>query len=387
MNIFIVAFLNAIKRHFRDFTPFIMQVIGPILMILILGSALKGNFSSDTFMKPLKVAIINQDSGNISKQFVSFLSSEKLSKFMKVNLVSDLETTKQMLRENKYDGVIYIKSNYSKEYRLGNYDQLQTFLIKSDKTTYQILSSVLNGWKNNSSAIKISLKNGSGLDKITAALLNSDKLIIEKSLLKNGKLPKAIDYYAVTMVIMTLVYTGVLAMGKLQVDFLSEMKTRFHNAPVNIGIILTGALMGTTLLGFLQSVAVVLFTHFAYGVNWGTNFVIVGGVLLLMTLFGQMLAAVLTLGLKNANAPMGLIQTLGLVFTFLSGGFNTSPIGGPLGKLFLTYGTPNSLAQTAIFGSIYGGSSEIIYACMGILAAISLLFLILTIGFVKRRVL
>jgi ABC-2 type transport system permease protein len=387
MSIFIVAFLNSVKRHFRDFTPFIMQVIGPTLMILILGSAFKGDFSSDTFMKPLKVAVINSYSGVISKQLISYLSSEKLNKFMNVNLVSDLEITKQKLTENIYDGVISIKPGYSREYILGNYDQLQTFTIDNNKTTYQVLSSVLNGWKNNSSAIQIGLRNGGSMENITANLLGTDKLIVERSLLKSGKLPKAIDYYAVTMVIMTLVYTGFLAMGKLQIDFLSEMKVRFQNAPVHIGIILTGALFGTTILGFLQSVSIVLFTHFVYGVNWGNNFIIVGGVLFLMTLFGQLFAAVLTLGLKNANAPQGIIGTLGLAFTFLSGGFYTSPLGGSLGKFFLTYGTPNSLAQTAIFGSIYGGSSEVIYTCMGILAVMSLLFLILTIGFTKRRVL
>lgn len=387
MNAFTISFVNSIKRHFRDVTPFIMQVMAPIIMIMILGSALKGNFSTGSFLSPLKVTVVNEDNGASSKQLMNFLNSKNLDKLIKISTTTDLNTAKQLLKQEKIDGVIEIKSDYSQKYLQGKLDEIQAHITNNDKTSFQIISSILNGWKNNSAAIQIGLRNGESIDTVMMRLQNGDKLIVDKPLSKSGKLPRAMDYYAVTMVTMTLIFTGYLAMGKLQFDFLSEMKMRLHCTPVHIGVIVTGELLGTTLMGFLQSVSIVLFTHFVYGANWGNRWGIVLGTLFLLTVFGQLLASVLTLGMKNADAPQGIVGTLAMGFAFLSGGFYTSPIGGTVGKFLVTYGTPISLAQTSIFGSIYGGSSEVIYMCMGILAALSILLLGLTITFAKRRVL
>lgn len=385
MNACIIAFKNTVRRHVRDITPFIMQVMSTIIMIVIFGSMFKGNFNSDAFINPAKVAIISEDNGQSAKQFMDFLNSKSFNKLIKVTSVSNLDNAKKSLQESGLDGVIEIKNNYSEGYMQGNFDGIQTFMINNDKTTYQILSSILNGWKNNSAAIQIGLRNGQSMDDITNTMQNTGKGIVEMPLSKNGSIPKAMDYFSVTMVVMTLIFSGFNAMGRLQQDFLSDMKIRFESAPVHIGSILTGILLATTLMSFLQMVFVVAFSHFVYGANWGNNLGIVFGTLFLLTLLGQMFAGALTLGMRNANAPQAIVGSAAMGLEFLAGGFYVSPIGGALGKFLLTYGTPNSLAQTAIFGSIYGGSPQIIFMCMGILAALSLLFLGLTIIFAKRR--
>ena len=387
MNVLWISFINAIKLHVRSITPFIMQVLSTLLIIIILGSALSGNFKTDAFVNTVKVALVNEDKGEASEEFVNFLNSSRLEKLIKISQVADIEAAKQALQQNKYDGVIEIKSTYSDGYVHGNLNGIQTYMLDNDKTTFQILSSIVNGWKNNSSAIQTALKSGESMDSIAAALQNTDKIVEEMPLSKSGKLPKAMDYYAITMAIMTLLFSGVLTLGRLQNDFLSDMKTRLQSSPARIGYILTGELMGVTLMSFLQMTFVLLFAHFVYGSNLGSNLGIVFGTLFLMALFGQMLAGVLTLGLKNANAPQGIIGTLAIGLTFLAGGFYTSPFKGSIGHFLVTYGTPNSLAQTAIFGSIYGGDTQVIFTCMGVLALISLTLLGLTIIFARRRIL
>lgn len=387
MRIFIASLINSIKRHFRDATPFIMQVLSPIIMVIVLSSALRSNFNNETLLKPINVAVVNEDTGALSKAFVNFLRGDSLNKLIHIELAKDIKGTKLNLEQGKLGGAIEIKGQYSAEYYKDNSASIKTWLIDNDKTTFQILSSIINSWKNNSAAIQIGLKSGKSIDKITDELMTTKQLIIEKPLTNNGKLPKAIDYFSVTMALMTLIFTGYLAMGKLQIDFLTEMKSRLSCTPKSIGLILTGELLGTTLMGFMQTTILVLFTHFVYGANWGNNPIVVFGTLFIMTFFGQMLATSLTLGMKNANAPQGIIGAAAMGFSFLSGGFYVSPLSGNIGKFFLTYGTPISLAQTAIFGSIYGGSSQIIYLCMGILTVLSLLLLALTITFAKRRIL
>lgn len=386
MNELFLAFMITVKRHLRSATPFIMQVLGSIMMIIIMGSSLQGSFNSIN-MDPLKVAVVNEDSGQISKQLLDFLKGSQLKKLVKISTVSNIENAKKELQKNKYNGVIEIKSDYSRQYMQGNFNGIKTFLLKKDNTSYQILSSILNGWINNSAAIQIGLKNGEAMNTITSDLQSSGKMIEDMPLTKGGRLPRAIDYYSVTIVVMTLLFSGFLAMGRLQEDFLSEMKHRFETSPAKVGYLLTGELLGTTCMSFLQMLFVAVFTHFVYGANWGTRYGIVLGTMFLMALFGQLLAGAFTLGLKNANAPQAIIGSLAMGLEFLAGGFYASPIGGAVGKFLVTYGTPNSLAQTAIFGSIYGGNGQIIYMCMGILAGLSLLLLGITIIFARRRVL
>lgn len=387
MRVFWISFINSIKRHVRSITPFIMQVFSTLVIIIILGSALSGTFKTDDLISPVKVALVNEDKGEGAKAFVSFLKSSSIEKLIKIKETSDIASARRSLQQNMFDGIIEIKSNYSEANQNRNFDGIETYMIENDKTTFQILSSVINGWKNNNSAIQIAVKSGKSMDSISAEMKNTNKVIKEMPLSKNGKLPKAMDYYTITMVVMTLIFSGFNTLGRLQDDFLSEMKSRFQSSPAPIGFILSGEIMGVTLMSFLQMVFVVLFAHFVYGANFGSRYGIVFGTLFIMTMFGQMLAAVLALGLKNANATQAIIQTLGLGLAFLSGGFYTSPIKGSVGRFLATYGTPNALAQTAIFGSIYGGNASIIFACMGILSLLSILLLGLTIGFARRRVL
>ena len=387
MNVLWISFVKAIRQHVRSITPFIMQVLSTLILIIILGSALSGNFKTDDFISPVKVTLVNSDKGEASKEFINFLNNSNMEKLIKVSQAKDLKTAKELMEQNKCDGVIEIKSGFSEAYIKGNFEGIETFIIDNDKTSFQILSSIINGWKNNSSAIQTALKSGKSMDSILVSLQNNDKIIKEMPLLKGGRLPKAMDYYAITMVVMTLMFSGMNTLGRLQEGFLSDMKTRLMCTAAPIGYILTGELLGITLMSFLQMVFVILFAHFVYGANLGSSLGIVFGTLFLMALFGQMLAAVLTLGLKDSNAPQGIIATLAMGLSFLAGGFYTSPIKGKLGEFLVTYGTPNSLAQTAIFGSIYGGDKRIIFICMGMLALLSLIFLGLTIIFARRRIL
>lgn len=386
MNVFIASIANSIRRHLRNITPFMMQVIGPIVMVIILASIMQGGFSTTNFISPLKAAVINQDKGQSAKDFVTFLNSGNLNKLINVISTSNISDAKQQLQEGKYDAVIEIQSDFSTLSVQGNFDGIKSYMISGDKTNYQILSSILSAWKNNSAAVQIAFQNGQSMKAITVALQSSDKLIKEMPLSSSGTLPKSIDYYSVTIAVMTLIYTGFLALGRIQNDFLTEMKNRLLISPAHLGTILTGDIIGTTIMGFMQSMVVVLFTHFVYGANWGSNWGVVLGTLFLMTLLGQMLAATLTLAMNNGNTAQSIISTLAMALSFISGAFYTSPIGGTAGRFLATYGTPNSLAQTAIFGSIYGGSSHVIFLCMAMLAALSILFLGLTVLFARKRI-
>ena len=75
MRIFFIAFSKAVKQHIRDITPFILQVLSTIIIIIILGTTLRGNFSTNYVIKPRNIAVVNEDRGKSSKKFISSLSN------------------------------------------------------------------------------------------------------------------------------------------------------------------------------------------------------------------------------------------------------------------------------------------------------------------------
>lgn len=388
MYVFFASVSISIRRHLRNITPFIMQVIGPLVMIIILASVMQGNFRASSFFSPVNTVVVNNDSnGQAAQNFIAFLNNSDMKKLIKVTVLQNINNAEQQLREGKFDAVIEISSDYNKNIETGDFSGIKTFLISNDKTSYQIISSILNSWNNNSAAIQIALKSGKTMNQITQDLNSSNKIVEDMPLTSNGSLPKSIDYYSVTIAVMTLMFTGVLSLDRIQRDFLSGMKNRFLMTSSRLGTIMSGEIIGITLMAFLQSVIVVIFTHFVYGANWGSNIVLTLGILFIMTFFSQMLASVLAIAMNNANAAQGIISTLAMGFCFISGGFYTNPFGGLVGRFLSTYGTPSSLAQTAIFGNIYGGSMQVIFLCMGILSGLSLILLGFAVLLAKRRIL
>ena len=84
---FLRIFLYTIKRQTRDKEAMIMLMIFPIVLILVLGSALSWAFKPNS-IDILKVSYFNEDTGRAGQELDGFIFSEEIAGYLDVKKVS-----------------------------------------------------------------------------------------------------------------------------------------------------------------------------------------------------------------------------------------------------------------------------------------------------------
>lgn len=183
--------------------------------------------------------------------------------------------------------------------------------------------------------------------------------ISEESVTVSGKKPSAIDYYAITMLVMIIMYGSIYGNFAIDKSYYSSVGNKIKSAPVRLGSIFLGEGIGVVVTIMLQVIVLLLVSNFAFGVNFGNSIPIILLVSLSLSVLSTILGMFACMVTKKGLLGLALLNVLVPIFTFLSGGFvkvNFSGIIGSIAKL-----TPNSLATNAIFKDIYGGASAEVY--------------------------
>jgi ABC-2 type transport system permease protein len=190
--------------------------------------------------------------------------------------------------------------------------------------------------------------------------------------------PDTMAFFAVGLVVLFQLFGGRFAMEGAKDSLLSERKWRVYSAPCAPGIHAVGILAASTLVSLLQGLLLVAFTRLALGVRWGACTVV-----LLVLLGTALLSQLVFVALYLLTRNYGSAATLGWVFAYgssaLGGLIIPLPAGSSFWRFMATYGTPYSLAQTALVTSAGSGEQSEVAVCVGVLFALcALLVLIVT---------
>ena len=82
----------------------------------------------------------------------------------------------------------------------------------------------------------------------------------------------AIQYYSAAYLIMFLLYGGMTAGIALINQKNSGTLQRMYVLPISFRAVVFGIITGTVMLAALQTITIILFTHYVYGVDWGGHF-------------------------------------------------------------------------------------------------------------------
>jgi ABC-2 type transport system permease protein len=185
-------------------------------------------------------------------------------------------------------------------------------------------------------------------------------------------------FIAIGIVVMFQLFGGRFSMEAARESLLSDKKWRIYAAPCAPAIHAMGIMIASTLISLVQGVLLVVFTRAALGVRWGSPAVLFL-VLLGASLLAQLVHVVILLIIRNYGAAV----TFGWAFAWgsaaLGGLIFPLPQDRPLWHFMASYGTPYSLAQTALATSAGGGAGGDTAACIGVLFALcALLVFVLT---------
>ncbi|MCL2638743.1 MAG: ABC transporter permease [Oscillospiraceae bacterium] len=334
MKSFLAVFTTATKYCWRDLTSVAVLIAFPIMLILVLGNALAGFISPTYDFEPLPVSASVEAGGNLE----TFLQSGESSQFMEINF-----TTRENAEELVQSGEVYVAI-------IEEDGEVTVIRARNSGMNAMIPISIIDSYKQIGAAMTIAMTSGGDFTEL-AGLIGAELSVTAAPL--GNRVQSAIDYYAVTMLVMILLFTGLNGLELFKKSMFSETGARVLTSPVSKPVLVGGLLAAATVTSYVQGLITFFFTMFVYGVYWGENIPLVLLTLFAVTLFSQAFAIVVLLLCKSPNAAMGVMQALIWVMTFVAGGYVKIDFGAA--QEIFRY-SPNSLAHTIIFGSAFGGN-------------------------------
>lgn len=359
-------------RNWRDKTNLILLFIFPLLIIYILGNALSGIFSSSSKSKDIsniEVVLINKDKGEMAKGFEDYLARQEISKVISVNKSYNEKEAVELLKKGNICSIIEISGDFTDKIRRG--EKVNINIIENNSKDYKsdVVKSVVESYINGMNTVK-------GIFEVKRDGFDYKYInVVENiSLSKNNKIPRAIDYYAVTMLIMTIMYGSIIAFNSIAEGYLSNTVQRLKVANVKSFSIFMGTLIGDLFWMFIDSIIIIIITKFLYNANWGENYIILLTIIFLACTFSLGMGIFMYMVMRNIKAGEAILQSFIIYSTFISGGYNKLNLDGTTLEKF-QYTSPNYISQKAIFNLIYGNNLSITINYMIVLLV--LIFIIL----------
>lgn len=350
-----------LKHNFRDKKAMFLMTIFPILLILILGMALSGTFSSSIMPSKIKVAYMGDSDKEIYKSFKEFTKEKTLN--IDFEEIQDEENAKEMVSDGRYDGLVKFTSDDNIELFKNNIRELNGNLIKTVIETFTDKSNVINA------VIKI---NPSCVDDIVNKPMSNNVKVNE---IKGSTKPTSRDYYAVTMFTMIILYsTNIGAFGVIG-EKLKRTYERIMASTVTPVEYLGAKVLGAFLITSFQVSLVYLFSRYVLNTNWGSRphfILLVSASLIFMAVS---LGIGLSIGIRNPIVMSAALNMTIPLFVFLAGGY--IPLSIFNSKILNMFSNISPLKWTndAIFALIYNNDLSLIPIAVLVNIIIGLVFL------------
>lgn len=345
MNILYIA-ASTIKRSFRDKKSLFRSILMPIIFIIILGTALSNMFENPHIDK-INVAYLNMDKGTVSQSFEQFLNMDDIKKILNVKQVDSFEEGQKLVTDKKAASLIIVPKGYSDDIKSGEKGNIEIYKSKYADFTSSIVKSIVecfNSGGNTQSAM--SLNNMAKLAYSRYSAMKETSISIE------GKRPRAIDYYAVSIVVLAIMNSALFASSSVGEDYFETVGSRIKSTPIRKYEIFFGKLIGCVFTSVIKAGIVIAFSKFVYGANYGNSWGMIAFIVFTTAVMACAFGMMMCMLVGNTAKASSIISLLVNVFTFIGGGY-VAIIAADMNVSKTMHLSPNFYAQTALFNTIY----------------------------------
>lgn len=355
MRLFTI-FYYTLLQNIRDRTSYLEMLLLPVILIFILGMALSPAFQP-TQLSPTHVAYLNEDRGELGENFERFLLKSEVAALLHMEKVETVEEGNSKLAEEKVAAFIHLPEDLGRGF-FGNSGAGEQYAIRisgdpNRALRVSVVQHIMESFVSGVNTVFALRQMGTELGH--AYEVNTIK---QRPLAASEIIPGAMDYYAVTMLVMMIMYGSLYAVSGMKGSYLAFVGRRIKCTPIGGAEHYFGLVMANVSTVFVQALILLAFTHFVFGVNWGQNpgFVILVVFILVLVAIG--LGTVVAMAVSEEVVAVNLVNGLIPAFTFIAGGYIKFPVPDGSFLAVLQHISPNYLAQTAIFNTIYGGDSR-----------------------------
>lgn len=382
MNVIYIA-LSTIKRNFRDKRSMFRSILMPILMIIVLGTALNSAFEGQKVDK-FNVCYLKQDSGTQGEEFTKFLNLDDIKDVLNIKEVASIEEGQKLIDEQKAVSLIVVPKDYSDKLKSGEKASIQIYKTKYTDFKNEIVENIVDAY------------NSAGNAMMAAAKLNPKDLsytrystIKENVISTEGKAPKAIDYYGVAMLVLAIMSSASFAADMVSEDYFENVGVRIKSTPVKPFERLLGKIIGCVFDIFMKGVIIIAFSKLVYHVNWGSNYGMIALIMISAAVFSTIFGMFLTMAVGSGNRANGIITLVNNIFTFLAGGYALI-ITTDVQTSAIMHLSPNFYPMTALLNVIYSNNYRVnvhFFSTAGYISMLWVLSAVLCLGFIalERR--
>jgi len=355
-----LVFVKEIKQNLRNVRAMSYLVLFPIILILVLGTALSGAFDQSIAFKDINVLYSNSNDGALAQAFNGFITKGGEMGFV-FSKAQSLQEAEDQVKNADYTCFINVSDNGLEIY-------------ENDKEAFKasLVEGVLNSFIQRYKALsQIVLVNPSVAMKIMND--QSNRNFVKLSTIGDERQPTAMDYYAVTMLTLIILYSSLTGAHAIKDEKTSKTMNRLLCAPVKKYEVLTGKILGSLVITSLQVGVVILITKFVLKTYWGNHL----GVVLLLLASEVAMAVSLGIGVaflvKNER---GILNTLIPLMAFFGGSY--MPVEN-FGKSLLLVAnfSPVRWVNKAIFAVIYSNDYSSVAKAISINLCLAAIFVVI----------
>jgi ABC-2 type transport system permease protein len=368
MNIINIA-LNEIKRDFRDIRTLVFMLAFPIVLMLVLGTALSNTFSDHIQVDDITVLYKNTSQGELSQALPTFFKAADKSgiHFKKASPSVD---GKNEVKQNSYAGYVEIKQDGIELY-LNEKNSIEGSILQG------MLSSFVDKYNIASEVVKVAP------EKVATVFSHQDDFIKESSLVPDRE-PSSMDYYAIVMTTMIALYGAMSASTLINGERVRKTADRLIASPVRKSEIFIGKVFGSIVINAACLALVILFSRFVFKAYWGSHPWMIAFVLLTEVLFAVSLGIGLSYITKSNAGPRMMVLLFVQLSSFFGGAY--FKIENPQGIFkFITELSPLTWMNTALTKVIYANNLWSAAPAIAINIGGSILFLLIAVISLQRR--
>ncbi len=388
--------LKDVKIISRDKMALLILLAMPFILMTIMGMALGGLFSKGPELLKIEVAVVNNDDGKLSEDFVKeILKGDELSKLLNVTEM-DKKRAMNLVKIGDISSVIIIPSDFTSQIMKNKSTEITIYGDPGQEIRASIIRSITNAYTNKVSSIMVGVSTGweslTKLGKKTneieiamyiPSMINEmiekdmeDLVKIEEENASQKESLSSMQYYAAGMSTMFVLFSSMFGAESILKERDDKTLERLLSSPLKKHSVLGGKLLGIFIIGILQFTAYITATKLMFNVNWGRS--TIGLVLLpISTVFATTGMTIFIASIvKTRNAVGGISQIFIQGMSALGGSMFPSSMLPPWLRFFSNF-TINKWSMDGFLSLMSGAGVISISKSIIALLIIALTFFIL----------
>ena len=357
-----------IIQFLRNKTEVLTMFIFPIILIVVMGTALNGLMNVDKNIFE-NIDIYYKKSGTKDEElyniFINFKKS--FTDTIKVNFIEVKDNKKAIDSVNNGDSLCFIeiKDNDYDYYKSQNRD------ISSQKIFKNIFEQYIKRYT--------LIENiGANNPNIIQDILKEESLIFIKEEGINNKGIDSFTYYTFAELILIMMYVSGITSISMYKEGLQGTITRIRMSKTsNLSVILSKIILGV-IIGILQTIVIYLVSTVFLGVNWGNDLIQIFMVIVSFIIFSSVLGVSSSMIFSDNKTSSSFINTVIIILGFLGGSYMPiSLIKSTKLTNILCQLTPTYWANISLLSLSTGLNSDYTYISISLSLSISAILIFL----------